>query len=68
MDYFYNVFMNFLINMSKVWLCGFQWRDRNLSGFIKNVLVCVFKHLIGLERHEYDKIMTELSFLRVLYI
>ncbi|CAM4735514.1 unnamed protein product [Leuciscus chuanchicus] len=38
-------------------LCSYQWRDRNLSDFIKKIFICVLKinkSLIGLERHEGD--------------
>ncbi len=41
---------------------GFQWRDRNLKGFI---LICVLKikqSLMVLEWHEGEYMMRELSF------
>ncbi len=41
----------------------FQWRDRNLSGFIKNCILKMNKSLMGLERHEGDQMMSEFSFL-----
>ncbi len=34
MDYFYNAFMTFLYLLSFGYL-DFQWRDKNLSDFIK---------------------------------
>ncbi len=40
MDYIYDVFMNFLKLESFGWM-DFQWRDRNHSGFYKNILICV---------------------------
>ncbi len=40
MDYFYNVFMNFLKLQNVVEL---TWRDRNLSGFIKNIFYLCFE-------------------------
>ncbi len=40
MDYIYDVFMNFLKLESFGWM-DFQWRDRNRSGFYKNILICV---------------------------
>lgn len=40
LDYFYNVLMDFLKRHSFDSV-GFQWRGRNLSGFIKKVLICV---------------------------
>jgi len=39
-----------------------QWRDRNLSDFIKNIFICILKmneSLTGLERHEGEYLMTE---------
>jgi len=39
---------------------------KNLSDFIKNILICVLKMnegLTGVERHEGEYLMTELSFL-----
>ncbi len=41
----------------------FQWMDRNLSGFIKNILICVSKMNESLERHEHEEMMTSFSFL-----
>jgi len=43
-----------------------QWRDRNLSDFIKKIFICVLKmneSLTGLEGHEGEELMTEFSFL-----
>ncbi len=34
LDYFYNVLMDFLKHHSFDWV-GFQWRGRNLPGFVK---------------------------------
>ncbi len=54
MDYFYDVLMNFLKHQSFSGM-KFQWKNRNLSGFIKNILICVSKKnesVIGLEWHE----------------
>jgi len=51
MDYFNDVFTNFLVLQSS----SCQWRDRKLSDFIKKTLICVPKineSLTALERHE----------------
>lgn len=48
----------------------FKWRDRNLSGFIKNIFVCVWKlneNRIGLKQHEGEYMMTGVHFLGELY-
>ncbi len=61
MDLFYNVFMNCL-KLQSFGCMNFQWRDRNLSGFIKNVIICVSKlneSLIGLEQHESELMIIE---------
>ncbi len=42
MDFFYEVFMNFLKCQSFGGM-NFQWRDRNLSGSIKTFILC-FEH------------------------
>ncbi len=41
----------------------FQWRDRNLSGFIKNCILKMNKSLMGLERHVGNQIMSGFTFL-----
>ncbi len=63
MDLFYNVFMNF-VKLQSFGCMNFQWRVRNLSGFIKNVIICVSKlneSLMGLEQHESELMITKLS-------
>lgn len=60
--------MSFLNLLKHEGFCGmaFEWRDRNLSVIITNIFICVSminKGLVGLERHEGDKLMTECKFL-----
>ncbi len=62
MDLFYNVFMN-LLKLQSFACINFQWRDRNLSGFVKNAIICVSKlneSLMGLEQHESDLMITDI--------
>lgn len=42
MDWFYDAFMTFL-DLQMFGCMDFQCRDRNLSSFITNVLICVSK-------------------------
>ncbi len=54
MDLFYGIFITFLDLLNFDYL-DFQWRDRNLPGFIKNILICVLnmnQSLTSLEWHE----------------
>jgi len=49
---------------------SFKWKDRNLSGFIKNILICVCnlnENYIGLKRHEGEYMMIAFTFLGELY-
>ncbi len=64
MGSFYNMFVTLLDLLSFGYLDS-QW-DRNLSGLIKNILICVLKvnqSLNGLKWHEGEQMMTEVSFL-----
>ncbi len=49
MNYIYDTFIYFL---KSEWTL--KWRDRNLSGFIKNIFICVSKmhESLGLKWHE----------------
>ncbi len=61
MDYFNDVNTTFL-GLARFSYC--LWRVRKLSDFIKNILICVQKMnkgLSGLDRHEDDSLMTDLS-------
>ncbi len=65
MDYFTDVLTAFL-SLDRVSILAFYGRVRELSDFIKNILICVPKMnegLTGLERHEGEYLMTELNFL-----
>ncbi len=69
MDSVFDTFMTFLDFLSFGYL-DFQWRDRNLSGFIKYVFHLCFVDYPksdGLEQHEYRK-QTEFSFLGFLFL
>ncbi len=64
MGSFYNMFVTLLDLLCFGYLDS-QW-DRNLSGLIKNILICVLKvnqSLKGLNWHEGEQMMTEVSFL-----
>ncbi len=65
MDYFNDVFTIFL-GLECISCMAVYGRVRELSDFIKNILICVLKMnegLTGLDRHEGEKLMTEFSFL-----
>ncbi len=65
MDYFNDVLATFL-SLDHVRILAVYGRVRELSEFIKNILICVPKineGLMGLERHEGEQLMTEFSFL-----
>ncbi len=65
MDYFNDVLATFL-SLDHVRILAVCGRVRELSEFIKNILICVPKineGLMGLERHEGEQLMTEFSFL-----
>lgn len=54
---------------SKVWVNGLSAGDKHLSGFIKNILICVSMtnvSLVSLERYEDEnddgKVLVELTF------
>lgn len=54
MDYFNDVFTTFL-DLESASCIACQWRDRKLSGFIKDISICAPKSnesLPGLERHD----------------
>ncbi len=60
MDYFNDVLTTFL-NLDRVRILAVYGRVRELSDFIKNILICVPKMnegLMGLERHEDESLMT----------
>ncbi len=64
MDYFTDLLAVFL-DVERVNSIAVYGRVRELSEFIKNILICVPKMnggLAGLERHEGEKLMTEFSF------
>ncbi len=42
MGYIYNAFM-YLLKHQTFGCVDFQWKDRNLSGFIKNIIISVLK-------------------------
>ncbi len=59
MDLFYKAISTFLDLLSFGYL-AFQWSNRKLSCFIKNILVCVSKFnqsLMVLEQHEGEEMM-----------
>jgi len=61
MDYFNNVFNTFLGLESGNYIA--VWWLRKLSDYIKIILICVPKMnegLVALERHEGEKLMTEM--------
>ncbi len=65
MDYFNDVLTTFL-DLDRVRILAVYLRVRELSEFIKNILICVLKineGLTGLERHEGEELMTEFKFL-----
>ncbi len=64
MGSFYNMFVT-LLDILCFGFLDSQWNG-NLSGLIKNILICVLKvnqSLKGLKWHEGEQMMTEVSFL-----
>jgi len=67
-DCFNDVFSTFL-DLESVDYIAVYGRVIYLSDFIKNILICVLKMnegFTGVERHEGEELMTEISFLRKL--